>query len=254
MRLIFLGTASAFVTDTSNYQSNMLLQSDNGEMLLIDCGSDARRSLHALGYHYQDIRNVYISHLHADHSGGLEWLAFSRRFDAKQLSKPNLYVSADIVQTLWKHTLSGGLTSLSDEHATLSSYFVVHSVPEGGHFNWQKIRFHLVKNIHILTDFAEMPSYGLFFHINDQKIFITTDTQFQPEKMHQYYEEADFIFQDCETNKKVSGVHAHYRQLKTLDLTIKNKMWLYHYNSTALPDAKADGFAGFVLPGQTFNF
>jgi hypothetical protein len=31
-------------------------------------------------------------------------------------------------------------------------------------------------------------------------------------------------------------------------------MWLYHYQDGPLPDAKADGFAGFVNQGQTFEF
>ncbi len=254
MRLIFLGTASAFVTDFDNYQSNMLLQSNDDQLLLIDCGSDVRRSLHSLGYNYSDINNVYISHLHADHVGGLEWLAFSRKFNEYQLSKPNLFLCEDMVTTLWDHTLSGGLTSLPDEPSTLSSYFQVHPIPLEGSFIWHSIVFQIIKNKHILTDFAEMPSYGLYFAINNQKILLTTDTQFQPQEMQPYYQKADIIFQDCETTQKPSGVHANYQQLKTLAENIKSKMWLYHYNDSNLPDAKADGFAGFVQPGQAFDF
>jgi hypothetical protein len=31
-------------------------------------------------------------------------------------------------------------------------------------------------------------------------------------------------------------------------------MWLYHYNPGHLPDARADGFRGFVKKGQVFDF
>lgn len=35
---------------------------------------------------------------------------------------------------------------------------------------------------------------------------------------------------------------------------IKAKMWLYHYSDGDLPDAKQDGFLGFVAKGQVFTF
>ncbi|MBA2728166.1 MAG: hypothetical protein H0U49_08350 [Parachlamydiaceae bacterium] len=99
-----------------------------------------------------------------------------------------------------------------------------------------------------------MPSFGLFFKVDDLKIFITTDTQFTPDHLMGYYEEADIIFQDCETSSMFSNVHAHYRDLITLNPDIKHKMWLYHYNPGPLPNAKKDGFQGFVKKGQCFDF
>lgn len=253
MRLIFLGTGSAFVTDVNNYQSNMILQSESGKWLLIDCGTDARRALHACGLSYREITDVYISHLHADHAGGLEWLGFTRKFN-DDLTKPNLYLSKNLVDPLWNHTLSGGLTSLSDEPSSLSAFFNVHPVAEGGYFQWEHMAFQLIPNKHIDSQFAHMTSYGLFFSVHGRWVFITTDSQFQPENLLLYYQKADCIFQDCETVQKPSGVHAHYQQLKTLDPKIRAKMWLYHYNCPPLPDAVADGFCGFVQPGQQFNW
>lgn len=254
MKLTFLGAGAAFVTDPNNFHSNMLLETTSGELLLIDCGGDARRSLHARGLNHQDITNVYISHLHADHAGGLEWLAFSRKFDKNCATKPKLYLHEDLVLPLWNHTLAGGLTSLSDEPSSLQAYFEVNSIPEGQIFNWQGIPFQIIKNKHIHSHFAEMPSYGLFFPLNNQWILLTTDAQFQLDHFKSYYQKADIIFHDCETSSKRSGVHAHYQDLKTLDPNIKAKMWLYHYNCNELPNAKADGFLGFVQPGQRFTF
>jgi ribonuclease BN (tRNA processing enzyme) len=253
MRLIFLGTGAAFVTDVNNYQSNMLLQSASGKLLLIDCGADVRRSLHSQGFSFRDITDVYISHLHSDHAGGLEWLGFTRKFST-HLTKPNLYLSEHLVAPLWEHTLAGGLTSLSDEPASLSAFFQVHPVADGKNFRWENISFEIIPHRHVESQFAHMPSYGLFFSINGRWVFLTTDAQFQPEQSLPYYQKADYIFQDCEIAAIPSGVHAHYNQLRTLPPEIKAKMWLYHYNSGALPDAVADGFGGFIQPGQQFNF
>ncbi len=252
MQLIFLGTGSSFIVDKSNFHSNMLLKADSGEMLLIDCGSDARRSLHALGLSYRDIKNVYVSHAHADHAGGLEWLAFARKFDVLQLSKPNLFLSETMVDSLWEHTLSGGLTSLSNEPATLSAYFQVHPVPINGSFVWQGITFQVIQNLHVCSPYANMPSFGLYFSVGSRTVYITTDAQFNPSHMLTYYLNSDLIFHDCETTAIPSKVHAHYEELKTLDSNIKAKMWLYHCDRT-FSFAKADGFAGFVRRGQCFN-
>jgi ribonuclease BN (tRNA processing enzyme) len=254
MRLIFLGTAAALVTDPENYQSNMLLRSPSGESLLIDCGADVRRSLHTQGFDHQDIGSVYLSHLHADHAGGLEWLAFARKFAPNPLSKPHFYLTERLVKPLWEHTLSGGLTSLTDEPASLSAYFQMHPVVDGGGFDWEGIHFYIIENPHIESEFAHMPSYGLLFEVNGQTIFLTTDMQFQPDHAMPYYHAAQLIFQDCETSVHPSGVHAHYQELKTLDPAIKAKMWLYHYNDApSQTQARADGFCGFVRPGQHFN-
>lgn len=71
MKLIFLGTGSAFTIGASNFHSNMILEDDHKNQLLIDCGSDARFSLHEQGFSHRHITDVYISHLHADHAGVL---------------------------------------------------------------------------------------------------------------------------------------------------------------------------------------
>jgi ribonuclease BN (tRNA processing enzyme) len=253
VRLIFLGTAAALTTLPDNYHSNLLLQAESGESLLIDCGADARRSLQALGLDHHDISSVYISHLHSDHAGGLEWLAFARKFSENGLPKPHLYITEHLVEPLWQHTLSGGLTSLNDEPASLSAYFQVHPVADGNNFRWAGIDFKIIANPHIESPFAHMPSYGLLFTINNTVIFLTTDMQFNLPHALPYYQAADLIFQDCETTATSSGVHAHYQQLRTLDPAIKAKMWLYHYNDHPnQAQAQNDGFHGFVTPGQQF--
>ena len=102
-----------------------------------------------------------------------------------------------------------------------------------------------------------MPSFGLEMTIDGVKILLTTDTQFpdkEDDSLRKRYETADIIFHDCETIKNKSTVHAHYTELVTLDPSIKEKMWLYHYQPETLSDAPEDGFCGFVKKGQTFNF
>ncbi|MCE2984101.1 MAG: MBL fold metallo-hydrolase [Parachlamydia sp.] len=251
MKLIFLGTGSAFTIGNGNYHSNMLLESDS-RRLLIDCGSDIRFSLFEQGFSGEDVDDVFVSHLHADHVGGLEWLAFMRKFNAANIPKPKLYVSHDIVNDLWNHVLSGGLKSIKELNATLPTYFDV-EVIENQLFVWQGEMFKLISAVHTYSDYKLVPCYGLFFPLNGKKVFITSDCQFVPELLKQFYEEADIIFHDCETDGFRSGIHAHYDELCLLNPEIKAKMWLYHYLPGQLPDAQKDGFLGFVKKGQIFE-
>lgn len=246
----FLGTGSAFTVGHNNYHSNILISCDNSN-LLVDCGSDIRFSLHEQNLDFNTIDEVYISHLHADHAGGLEWLGFNRKFNSK-LKKPILRVSYDLVKKLWNNVLSGGMSSLPHCKATLNSFFRTKIIAKDRQFTWKHLKFKLVKTVHYQNNNRIAPSYGLFIYCNKTKIFITTDTQFDLDGLMKHYLEADLIFQDCDVAKKHAAVHATYTQLATLNPTIKAKMWLYHYCGNNLPDAQEEGFKGFVKKGQKF--
>lgn len=249
MKLTFLGTGSAFTVGESNYQSNMLLESDAHKRLLIDCGTDVRLSLYEQGYSYQDVRDVYISHLHADHVGGLEWLAFTSKYNALP-QKPCLYIAEELTEELWNHVLFAALNPANDPSIHLSTYFKVQPISNGC-FEWESICFHLIPTVHVTFPSGKMSSYGLWFKVNGKAILITTDTQLTDD-LQKLYHRSDLIFQDCETCAHKSGVHAHYTELNRLDPIIKSKMWLYHYQPGTLPNAKEDGFRGFVKKGQQF--
>lgn len=228
----------------------MLLESRE-KKLLIDCGSDARHSLAKLGMSFKDIDAVYISHLHADHSGGLEWLAFSSKFQPP-FTKPQLLIEKSLVENIWDHQLRASLAPLGEISATLSTYFEVSPLNEA--FEWQGVACALVPTKHIQEASQWVESFGLMLSLGSTKLLITTDTQFFPDHFATHYAKADLIFHDCETANTPSGVHPSYAQLQTLPASIKAKTWLYHFNPGPLPDAVADGFLGFLQPGQQFKF
>ncbi len=252
MKLTFLGSGSAFVAGPDNYHSNLLLENEEGSTLLIDCGSDARRALRALGKSGSDIGSVFITHLHGDHVGGLEWLAM-HDFLNPEHRKPALYISEELLSDLWHKTLSGGLLTLKDKRATLDTFFEVHPIHQEHRFIWKGTTLQQVQAVHFYSNHVLMPTFGLFFNLNGKKVYFTADTQFCEERLFPWYAKADLIFQDCETAKKKSGVHARYEDLAQLPVEIREKMWLYHYNEGTLPDATGDGFLGFVKRGQSFE-
>lgn len=251
MKLIFLGSGSAFTVGHDNYQSNMIFESDRGRKLLIDCGSDIRFSLNAVGLCHLDITDIYISHLHADHVGGLEYIGFTTKFDPR-CNKPNLYASKELAHDLWYRTLSGGMRSIEGELASIDTFFEVHPICKGDSFIWEGVEFKLIRVIHVDNGYFMMPSYGLYFEVDGVKVLLSTDTQFK-KNLNDLYKQADIIFHDCETSFFPSGIHAHYNELMTLPAHIRSKIWLYHYEPGTLPDAEKDGFRGFVKRGQTFE-
>lgn len=253
MKLIFLGSGSAFTIGDDNFHCNVLLLSDSGKKLLIDCGSDFRFSLHRAGFKPDEITDVYISHLHSDHIGGLEYLGFTTLFNPNCV-RPNLYLSKELAGELWENSLSGGMRSLEGNIATLETFFNVHTIEPCGSFRWEATEFKLIRVPHVNNGYYLMPTYGLFFELAGTRIFLTTDTQFNLEILMPYYQQAHLIFHDCETAPIPTPVHARYEQLVTLPLGIKSKMWLCGYQPGPKPNAQDDGFAGFIKRGQMFEF
>jgi glyoxylase-like metal-dependent hydrolase (beta-lactamase superfamily II) len=91
MQLKFIGVGGLFAP-ISIGNSNMMLTSDSGKIMMIDFGLTApyiiRDELHV---ELHNIDAVYGTHCHSDHTGGLEFLAFYRYF-VPPISKPKLFL------------------------------------------------------------------------------------------------------------------------------------------------------------------
>jgi|LauGreDrversion4_2_1035121.scaffolds.fasta_scaffold566957_1 ribonuclease BN (tRNA processing enzyme) len=254
MRLQFLGSGSAFTDIKDNFQSNMILKTDSSQYFLIDCGSDVRHALNALGIDILSIHSLCVTHQHADHVGGLECFGFMHKFLSSPTEKPNLYINKLFAEKLWHETLKGGMETLSNTACCeLSDFFNLVYCDNNGFFNWEKTQFQLIPTIHFYNGKQLKPSYGLMICTPQTKVFISGDTQFTPELLMPFYHTADIIFHDCDTSKYLNPVHSNFSQLLTLPESIKQKMWLYHYHHINNCDVKQHGFAGFVSRFQEFN-
>jgi ribonuclease BN (tRNA processing enzyme) len=252
----FIGVGGAFATP-EQYQSNLLITAESGKKLLIDCGSQAQHALLELGINNgnvgSEIDGVFVTHLHSDHVGSLEWLAFCTYFNPS-CKRPKMYGISSVITDLWNKSLRGGLESIQSKKVTLTDYFDVRYVSKNSFFEWEGIIFEPIQVVHVVSCHSIVNSYGLMIKEKNSnyKVFFTSDTQFAPHQMVDFYKESNLIFHDCETAKIKSGVHAHYESLKTLDKTEKEKMWLYHYSPDHNYNEIEDGFAGFAQKFQTF--
>jgi ribonuclease BN (tRNA processing enzyme) len=259
MKLTFIGRGGAFAP-ISIGNSNMILESDSGKKMLIDFGITAPFIFRdEMGGNFQDVDAVYVTHSHADHVGGLEFLAFHRFFLPKKdgcvMIRPKLFAVRDLMKELWDHTLKGGLESLQGKIMNMTDYFDCYPISTNKVFSWEGHYFTPIQTVHVRSGYIIKHSYGLGVsreRNGTYDAYITSDTQFD-RGLTEYYNRAKIIFQDCETGNHRSIVHAHYDDLKTLHPDIKEKMWLYHYGNID-PNWESDGFAGFVEKGQEFEF
>ncbi len=135
MQATFVGTGDAF---SRRYgQTNILIEADDMR-LMIDFGHLAPQRLEALGVPLGQLTHVVVSHIHADHVGGLEELAFLSRFVHHR--KVQLLIPRGLAGMLWDHTLRGGLEMVADEsgtaeHCSLATYFDVVELDEG----WNRV-------------------------------------------------------------------------------------------------------------------
>lgn len=249
MKIKFLGSGSAFVTSDVNFHSNVLVTFGAGYNLLVDAGTDIKEALRFHDISLKEIDGVVVTHAHADHVGGLEYIAFYSKFILDK--KLDLFVPEEFKNILWDGTLKGGLGIVDGRNATLYDYFnVKHHSPL---FSMNRTK-HCSRTIRGCDDtFSEITTYLPAYSIVFEKMFFSGDTkEVQEDKMLL----ADIVFQDCEFASYPGSVHMQFKDLKNLPSGMKEKMWLYHYSGAPEQHEKKvldAGFAGIVRRGQEFN-
>ena len=296
MRIKVLGCGSAFSTENMNQQ---FLLEEGGRRLLLDCGYATPFVLKRAGIKPTEIDDIYLSHPHADHIGGMEYMAFNTydfmnypqswkdHLDALAAGRkgrpfPRVFGHHQLLRDVWDKSLRGGLESIQGFLATLETFFEVIPIPDNGSFEWQGWTMEIVQQVHVVSKYHIMWTFGLMVSKEGHKtVYLTTDTQFNsPQQADAFYKRADIIFQDCETmgvnmkdRKHIFGskVHASYAELAgfeginnmRLPADSKKKMILSHYQDHVLEGkdffgnpcdwdavAKADGFAGMCHVGM----
>lgn len=262
LSLFFLGTGNAF-TKTA-FQTNLLIIKGQ-DHLLVDCGTLCSYAFENMyNGRITDIKNLLLTHPHADHIGGVEELALEGKYITKRLV--NLVITDEFKKSLWEESLKGGIQYSEEGIMTFDDYFNqikpvrIQKKPfEMFETNVGSINIKLFRTRHVTTRKKSLKksqiSYGL---IIDDRILFTADTQFNPSQLQfllDKYKNIEVIFHDCDVMGYSRGVHAAYDELVTLPKEIKEKTFLSHYSeAVSTIDALVDGFAGLAKHWVYYDF
>jgi hydroxyacylglutathione hydrolase len=257
LEVFFLGTGGAFSQSLGN--TNLLLI--QGEThLLVDFGiTGPARLWEKARLLPTDIQAILPTHVHSDHVGGLENLAFQHYFIAKK--KPLMFVTEALQKDLWDDTLAGGMKYLTgvDHPLRLGDYFIVKMPsqtrlwPDEQHeFTYGPMKVKLFSTDHIAVPYDEpqFRSYGLC--VND-RVFFSGDSLFDPNTIRRF-PSCETFFHDCSI-RPAGDTHATLAELRTgiLNARTKKNMFLVHY-SDDYKSCDVSDFAGWAESGVRYIF
>lgn len=219
MKITMIGTGNAFAK--AYFNNNALLETDNMK-LLIDCGITLPHALYQSGRTFAELDGVLISHIHADHIGGLEELAYQMMYTYAR--KPTLYIAETLIEPLWNHSLRGGLVQGELDH--IECFFnVVPLQPNTDIQLAEDLKIKLLKTDHI----KNKDSYS--FIINDT-FFYSADMTFNPKLLEELHQAGvQTFYHDCQLEGP-GHVHTTLKELLTLPLELQRKIKLMHYSDT----------------------
>lgn len=265
LEIFFIGVGSAFAK-TLNQTNFLIIKGD--KHIMVDFGMTGPKALHdSAGLDCADLEVVLPTHSHADHVGGIEALALMNRYyGMRVMSKPKIkmIINEDYQRVLWTHTLQGGLEwnekdidsaeklQFSDFFSVVRPKWKTHQPREIYAFDLGDIHVELFRTRHIPEQAesweASFISYGLYI---DNRVFVSGDTQFDPDLIRLYADRSEIMFHDVQFFP--GAVHAPLEDLKTLPPEIKKKILLVHY-SDDWRNQDIHDFAGWAEQGVRYIF
>lgn len=221
MKILPLGVGDAF---TARYYSTSVAIESRGFWLLVDCPHPIRKMMReAKGacIDVPDIGALCLTHLHADHSSGVEGFGYFSFFVAKK--KAQLVMHPDVQERLWGSHLAAGMCQLIKTPTAqptpmhFHDYFDVLPLSEERAINVGPFRIECRKTLH------HIPTTALRITAGDRSLGLSADTAFDP-TLIDWLSAADLFIH--ETNY---GVHTPYEDLAALPGKTREKMRLIHY-------------------------
>ena len=189
-----------------------------GTLSLIDCGRTAPEALARQGWGLDQVREVFVTHVHGDHVHGLEPLGYRTRFGPgmEGRPRPGLILPPGVEEELWAQCLQGTMGRTAEGPATLGDWFRVRRLGAGEAFSLGGVPARAVEVRHT-------PGKRCWGVVLDGRVLWTGDTLPIPEVA--LAEGIGTVFHDCQIRRR-QPVHACLDQLlEAYGAEACRKMW-----------------------------
>lgn len=226
LKLLALGVGDAF---SGTYYSSCFVVGYGEHWLLVDCPHPIRKMLWeasktaGLALDLDRVGAAVITHLHADHSSGIEpWLYFNHFVLGAR--KPLIIAHRDVAKNLWSGHLSAGMGQTMDGDRVktheLGDFAELAQMTESVPYSWGPFTISCRKNKH------PVPTTALRIEAGGRSIGYSSDTCFDLDLID-WLKQSDLIVH--ETNV---GIHTRISDLLSLDRSVRKRMRLIHYPDT----------------------
>jgi ribonuclease BN (tRNA processing enzyme) len=231
-RLLALGVGDAF---SARYYSSCLALEVDEEWLLIDCPHPIRKILREASTAANEpldlnrFRAVVVTHLHADHSSGLEGLGFYMRFLVGR--KAHLFAHPVVSARVWENHLAAGMGEAlvepgkPPEKRGFEEFFDLTSLSESEPARVGPFSIICRPTIH------SVPTFALRIEAAGRLLGYSADTAYD-KSLIDWLSPADLIVH--ETNP--GFMHTPYDKLAALPIALRSRMRLIHYPDNFEPE------------------
>lgn len=226
--MLITGIGDAF--SSRSFGSSGVVQGPAGQ-LAIDCPGSVtamyRRASEASGWDVSvsTVDDIFLTHLHGDHSNGIETVGFLRRYLDDPPRRPRLHAIEEVLDRLWEKLAPAmdGTTRAVGPETTLEDYFDPHVVVPGRVVEIAGLEVQCRTGVH------SVPVAGLLVRDDRGSFGWSGDTEFNRDHI-EWLSQADCIVHECGGQFK----HTSWDELDGLPDDLKRRIHLLH-----VPDDQA---------------
>ena len=228
LRVLPLGVGEAFAA--KHYTTSLAVEAE-GRWLLVDCPHPIRKMLReasesaGLALDLDRIDAAVVTHLHADHSSGLETFGFYSYFALRRRAVLAMHPLAST--RLWEGHLAAGMEmpaahpEAPERSLRLDDYFDLIDLDEARPIQVGPFAIECRRTIH------PIPTYALRIRAGGRTLGVSADTAFDT-ALIDWLADADLIVHEG-TPREHAGAHTPIARLAALPEPIRAKIRLIHY-------------------------